>query len=200
MNLWADINDVTESKGIFGSAVFGGYDSSRVVHNNVTFSLAQDISRDILVSLQMITLTYPNGTATPFLSSPLPTPIWTFIDSTTPYIYLPSAVCEVFEESLGLQWNSTYEMYFLDDATHDELLRANPNFTFQISNSATGGPTVDIVLPYASLDLLLDYPLAPGSLPTSSPGNLPPSLRYFPLMQASNDSQYTLGRTFLQEA
>ena len=200
LTVGADNQDTTGSKGVFGSTVFGGYDSSRIVHNNVTFSLAQDISRDIVVSLEMITHTYPNGTATPFLSSPLLTPIWIFIDSTTPFIYLPSAVCETFKKSLGLQWNSTYEMYLLDDTTHEILLKANPNIIFQISNSAGGGPTVDIVLPYASLDLTLNYPLIPGSLPTASPNEMPPSLRYFPLMQASNDSQYTLGRTFLQEA
>lgn len=150
---------------------FGGYDSSRIIHNNVSFSLAQDISRDLLVSLQMITVNYANGSVTPFLPTPLPTPIWTFIDSTTPYIYLPVSVCKTFEDSFGLEWNQTYQKYFVDDDAHEALVEANPNITFQIGNSATGGATVDIVLPYASFDLVLDYPLTPGSLPTSSSGS-----------------------------
>jgi len=43
-------------------------------------------------------------------------------------------------------------------------------------------------LPYAAFDLVADYPLVIDSS------------RYFPLMRAANESQYTLGRTFLQEA
>lgn len=193
-------NSSIESTGILGSLTFGGYDSSRIIPNNVSFSLAADISRDLLVSLQAITVTYANGSVTPFLPMRLPTPIWTFIDSTIPYIYLPTDVCKTFEEVFGLQWNATYQKYFVDDNVHENLLAANPNITFQIGNSTFGGATVDIVLPYASFDLMLEYPLTPGSLPGSLPGNLPPSLRYFPLIRAANESQYTLGRTFLQEA
>ena len=82
-------------------------------------------------------------------------------------------------------------MYFVDDTLHQSLVAMNPNFTFQIGNSQTGGPTVDIVLPYASFDLLASFPIAPD------PQN---PIRYFPLARAANASQHTLGRTFLQEA
>ena len=185
---------------MFGSLTLGGYDSSRLVPNNVSFSLAADTSRDLLVSLQAITVTYSNGSVTPFLPTPLPTPIWTFIDSTIPYIYLPTDVCKAFENVFRLQWNATHQKYFVDDNVHGNLMAANPNITFQIANSTSGGATVDIILPYASFDLMLEYPLTPGSLSDSLPGNLPPSLRYFPLRRAANETQYTLGRTFLQEA
>ncbi|KAI4189033.1 MAG: hypothetical protein L6R41_001736 [Letrouitia leprolyta] len=79
-------------------------------------------------------------------------------------------------------------MYLVDDALHDSLVTRSPSFTFELGNSKIGGSTVKITLPYDSFDLsfLPDVDAAP--------------LRYFPIQRAANDSQLTLGRTFLQEA
>ena len=175
----------TESKGFFGSLTFGGYDLSRQIPNNVTFDLAPDISRDLVVGLQTITSTAANGSAITLL----PNGILTFIDSTFPYIYLPLESCQEFERAFDLTWNETALLYLVNDTLHESLIARNANFTFQIANALTGGPTVDIVLPYASFDLLASYPLVAGN-----------ATRYFPLQRATNNSQYTLGRTFLQEA
>ena len=70
------------------------------------------------------------------------------------------------------------------------MLAQNASLTFQISTDETSPDSVDIVLPYASFDLEVrdTYP------------NVNSTTRYFPLKRAANDSQYTLGRTFLQEA
>ena len=162
---------------------FGGYDASRFIPNNVSFSLAPDISRDIVVGLQSITAKDANGSTT----SLLPSPILTFIDSTVPYIYLPSEACQLFEDAFGLVWDATLELYLVNDTLHESLLAKNTTFTFQIGDTTTGGPTVDIVLPYASFDLVGEYPLVDNTT------------RYFPLQNGS-ETQYTLGRTFLQEA
>ena len=170
-------------KGVFGSLTFGGYDLSRLIPNNVTFELASDISRDLVVGLQSITYDMDASTV-----SLLPTSILTFIDSTLPYIYLPLESCQEFERAFGLTWNATVDLYLVNDTLHQSLTARNPNITFQIGNSQTGGPTVDIVLPYASFDLQALYPMVLESS------------RYFPLQRATNESQYTLGRTFLQEA
>lgn len=171
-------------KGVFGSLTFGGYDLSRLIPNNVTFNLAPDVSRDLVVGLQSITSTAANGSTI----SLLPNSILTFIDSTLPYIWLPLEACEAFETAFGLTYNDTVRLYTVDDTLHQSLTARNPNFTFQIGNYRTGGPTVDIVLPYASFDLLVSYPRVLNAT------------RYFPLRRAANDTQYTLGRTFLQEA
>ena len=176
-------DNLTGLKGVFGSLTFGGYDASRFVPNNVSFSLAPDDSRDIVVGLQSITAKDANGSIT----SLLPSPILTFIDSTVPYIYLPLEACQLFENAFGLVWNATLELYLVNDTLHESLLAKNPTFTFQIADTTTGGPTVDIVLPYASFDLIGEYPLV---------DDIP---RYFPI-QPGNETQYTLGRTFLQEA
>ena len=119
----------------------------------------------------------------------LPNGILTFIDSTLPYIYLPLESCQEFERAFDLTWNDTAFLYLVNDTLHESLVARNPNITFRIANTLTDGAAVDIVLPYASFDLLASYPLVAGN-----------ASRYFPLQRATNSSQYTLGRTFLQEA
>lgn len=169
---------------MFGSLTFGGYDLSRLVPNNVTFDMAPDISRNLVVGLQSITSTAANGSTI----SLLPNSILTFIDSTLPFLYLPLQSCQAFANAFNLTYNETDRLYTVSDTVHQSLTASNPNFTFQIGNSQTGGPTVDIVLPYASFDLLASYPRVLNTT------------RYFPLKIGANDTQYALGRTFLQEA
>ena len=169
---------------MFGSLTFGGYDLSRFVPNNVSLSLAPDVSRDLVVGLQSISGTATNLSTTPLL----PSPILTFIDSTQPYIYLPIESCQAFENAFGLVWDETTKTYWVDDNLHQTLLTTNPNITFTIGNSLTGGPTVDIFLPYASFDLQAKHPAVADTA------------RFFPLRRAANETQYTLGRTFMQEA
>lgn len=166
---------------------FGGYDRSRFVPNNVSISLATDISRELVVGLQSIYSTTTNGLITQ-QQLLLPNPIYTLIDSTLPYIYLPTEACQQFEKTIGLAWNSTAKMYWVNDTLHQSLLSENLSFTFTIRDTIAEGPTVQITLPYASLDLEVKPPFVPDTT------------RYFPLQQAVNESQYTLGRTFLQEA
>ena len=92
----------------------------------------------------------------------------------------------MFEKNLGLVWNSTAGMYWVNETLHQSLLSKNLEFTFTIGDTKAEGPTVQIVLPYASFDLEISLQ--------------PSNMRYFPIQQAVNDSQYTLGRTLLQEA
>ena len=179
---------MTESKGgAFASLTLGGYDSSRFVPNNVSFLLRPDVSRDLVVGLQEITADYANGSSVALLSES----IYVFIDSTIPYFYLPLDACQAFERMFGLVWNATYGIYLVDNNLHQSLLNANNNYTFRLGDSKDGGQTVDISLPYSSFDLNINYPLVPHNLSGS---------HYFPLIRASNDTQYTLGRAFLQES
>ena len=79
-------------------------------------------------------------------------------------------------------------MYLLNDSLHQSLLHKNPSFTFRIGNNETSNATIDITLPYASFDLIAQPPLVSKETP------------YFPIRPALKDTQYTLGRAFLQEA
>lgn len=137
-----------------------------------------------MVGLHSIHSTYSNGSTQALLSSP----ILSFIDSTIPYIYLPTTACQAFERELGLRWNETYNFYFVDETLHESLLTSNPNFTFTLGDNIESQSKVEIVLPYASFDHVMKPPI------------LTNSTRYFPIRRATNESQYTLGRTFLQEA
>ncbi|KAF6222668.1 hypothetical protein HO133_000715 [Letharia lupina] len=186
-NLDSQVVATFESTGVVRSLTLGSYDSSRLVLSNVSFSLAPNVSRDLVVGLQSITAKYANGSAVSLQSEP----IWTFIDSTIPYIYLPLDACKLSEKTFGLIWNTTHQKYFVDDILHENLVEESSNITFTLGTSEIGGSTVDICLPYSSFDLVMDDPLVPSSLS---------GIRYFPLMRAANQSQYTLGRTFLQEA
>lgn len=151
----------------------------------MSFSLAPDSSRDIVVSLKSISLTDATRVAVPLL----PDPILTFIDSTIPYIYLPLEACQAFEAELGLTYNSTTGLYPVNDTLHESLIANNPTLTFSLGDTLGGHSTVDIVLPYASFDFdVASYPEVPNTT------------RLFPLYRSSDDTQYTLGRGFLQEA
>ena len=167
----------------FGSLTLGGYDTTRFIENDVTFPFGPDTSRDLIVPIQSITSDAAGGS--PLLSDV----IYAYLDSLVPHIWLPLEVCKAFERAFGLMYNETSELYVVNDSLHDRLLSQNPHVTFTLgSPGSTKNNTVDIVMHYGSFDLLADYPSVNNTI------------RYFPLKRAHNDSQYTLGRAFLQEA
>ena len=165
----------------------GGYDALRFKSSNVLFSFAPDNSRDLVVGIQSILIDNPiRGDISKNLLS---VPILSFIDSTIPHIWLPLDSCQAFEAAFGIEWDPFSELYLVNDTMHDSLLAQNASLTFQISSDLTSTQTVEITLPYASFDL---------EVTDTYPG-VNSTTRYFPLERAANESQYTLGRTFLQE-
>lgn len=168
---------------VLASLTLGGYDSSRFIPNEVRFPFDQIEDRDLIITVNSIIMT-ANGSNSSLMSNP----IQALVDSTIPYLYLPLAVCEKFEAAFGLTFNDTVQAYLVNDILHRKLLDQDASVTFALGESIDSKVTVNITLPYAAFDLTADYPL----MPTPS--------RYFPLMRATNNSQYTLGRSFLQEA
>jgi len=114
--------------------------------------------------------------------------VYALVDSTVPYMWLPPAACQAFEAAFGISWDPIQNLYLLNDTAHSNLVKSNAIVIFELSNSPTGGASVNITMPYASFDLQATTPL----VKTAS--------RYFPLQRAADDSSYTLGRVFLQEA
>lgn len=163
----------------------GGYDSSRFVPNNVVFNFASDISRDLVVALRSIQFTDSSTTNKELLPSGS---ILTFIDSTVPHIWLPIDACKAFEAAFGIAYDNKTQLYLVNDTLHSTLMKQNASLSFVMGNEVQGGETVHINFPYAAFALQVGYPIVNSTT------------RYFPLRQAANDSQYTLGRTFLQEA
>lgn len=142
-----------------------------------------DTFRDLVLSVRSIS-TDISGSNTTLMSSAE----FAFIDSSVTEIWLPASVCQAFESAFGLQLDDATGLYLVNGTTHERLTALNPNVTFTLGNDASGGSTIDIVLPYGSFDLNVSAPIYNGTS------------YYFPLRQAANESEYTLGRTFLQEA
>jgi hypothetical protein len=165
---------------VYGSLTLGGYDTSKFVPNNLTIALSPEDNRELVVQLQRIV----TGT-TP--KSLLPSPIPIFIDSTVPHIWLPTSACSLFENAFGLVWDETTELYLLNENQQTALQTQNASITFSIGN-LTSSTTVDITFPYSAFELTVAYPIVENST------------KYFPLKRAENETQYTLGRTFFQEA
>ena len=163
-----------------GSLTLGGFDSARFLANNVTFAFNQVDDRDLTVTIDKIIMTTRNDSVNLLEDS-----IAAYVDSTVPYFYLPLEVCQRFEDSFGIVWDNEVQAYLVNDTLHDSLQAQNATVTFTLGSSVE---SVNISLPYAAFDLVASYPLVTTTT------------RYFPLVRATNQSQYTLGRAFLQEA
>ena len=174
---------------VYGSLTLGGYDSNRFTPTETTFGFYQDIERDLLVNLKSVTA---NGSSP---SDLLPDgQISIYLDSTVAQIWLPESACAAFEAAFDLTYNSTVGRYLVNNTLHEALLESNPSITFTLVNN--NGSEVDITLPYAAFDLTLAAPIVVnGTILDNTTTS-----RYFPLQRAANDTQYTLGRTFFQEA
>lgn len=166
-----------------GSLTLGGYDTSKFVLNHVSFPFNPIDLRDLTVNLNAIEMVTANGDRRLLSNNSLPM----FIDSTVPWIFLPLEVCQQFESAFAITWNETVQAYLVNDTEHTKLKAQNANVTFTLGNGQPDA-VVNITLPYAAFDLNASYPLADTST------------RYFPLTRATNETQYTLGRTFFQEA
>ncbi|KUJ09801.1 acid protease [Mollisia scopiformis] len=167
---------------VLGSLVLGGYDKSKLVENDVTWTFNSEDSQDLTVQIESIIVSDSTKN-----TSLLPSPIPSFLDSSLPYIWLPVEACKLFEKAFNLVWDNVTELYLVNDTQHDILQAQNASLTFTLGN-LTAGVSVNITLPYAAFDLTASSPLVTNTS------------RYFPLKRAANDSQYVLGRTFFQEA
>jgi hypothetical protein len=176
-----------------GSLVLGGYDRSRCISTPIVsdhdFLLAE-------LSLEVTSGGWPfldpsgvnsqhllrSGNASNNSLTVMPNP-------GVPYMYLPESTCSTiasflpvtFDQKIGFCiWNTT------DPAFHDIVSSPSAlKFSFD-----TGSAMENISVPFALLNLTLDYPL------TSTPTQYFPCAPYIP----AGDSSYHLGRAFLQAA
>jgi hypothetical protein len=175
--------------GSFASLTLGGYDTSKYQANNLTFTFAPDNERDVMVAIQDITIPAKLASS-PVATSLLPNKIYALIDSTSAELWLPLEACKVFEYEFGLTFDNETELYLVNDTLHESLKARNASVTFELGQSPESSETVKITLPYAAFDQKVTPPYR----------NIDDISNYFPLRRAANESQYTLGRTFMQEA
>jgi len=189
-------------KGVPASLTLGGMDQNRYVQNEVSFDLSPDLKP--IVALNSIRVD-----ATP-VSSARSKPPWSgprmlldtdnaglfTIDSSTAFLWLPGPVCDAFAEALGLTYNNTLELYTYESnpSQREALISWNLTFTFKVADLPGSSKSVDLTLPYSAFDLKLSYPFP--KLDNSFGGG---NFSYFPLRRADNNTQYTIGRSFLQE-
>lgn len=190
-------------KHVPSSLTLGGYDANRFTSHNISFDL--DPNLDPVVALNEITVTAkPLSTSTrstgwsansTTLLGPANVALYT-IDSSTPYLWLPEAVCSQFEKQLGLKYDENVRLYTFDEnsSQYEILLNWNLTFDFVIADLPGSSKSISLSLPYAAFDLELTYPF-PNLKSTSTSQ----ATKYFPLRKAANDTQYTIGRAFLQE-
>ncbi|KAK6530071.1 hypothetical protein TWF694_003444 [Orbilia ellipsospora] len=167
------------------SVVLGGYDLDRFVMHDRVFTLSPDLYATAgLMSITANSTTSPNTTI-------LSDPIQVYIDSTSPYYYFPSSVCDSFAKLFNLTYDSDTELYFYkSDAAYQAAKDANYMLSFTLKNSTDGsGDGVVLYLPFASFDL--SHIFYNSSTSTSRP--------YFPIKRGASEDTYTLGRAFLQE-
>lgn len=173
--------------GVLSSLTLGGYDSALFSPSPVEFGFAANNERDTVVAIQSITTTQRNSSNEVEL---LPTPIYALVDTTVPQIWLPIEACQKFESEFGLEYDNTTDLYLVNATLHAALLERDANVTFTLAQGTSGGTITTITLPYSAFDLTASPPYQ----------GLSNSSTYFPLRRAQNSTQYTLGRTFMQEA
>lgn len=109
------------------------------------------------------------------------------VNSAVTQLWLPENVCNYFEEAFGLLYDEDTGLYLVNNTMHEQLRDNNPRLTFTVGSVGEIDST-SIKLDYNALDLRVGIP------------RYNESTNYFPLRRAANESQYTLGRVFLQEA
>jgi hypothetical protein len=170
----------------FGSLTLGGYDENRREENNITFPFDPDDERSTSLFLQHISADRTSKGSVSLLTNP----IYVKIDYTMPYLWLPFDACELFKAQFNLTWDSLNKLYLVEDDAHAALSASNPSFTFDLAKSTTSSfaETVRITLPYSAFNLQASWP------------TYNTTKNYFPIRRAANESQYTIGRAFMQEA
>ncbi|CAJ2513538.1 Uu.00g016570.m01.CDS01 [Anthostomella pinea] len=199
------------SSGIPMSLTLGGYDANRFEAHDTKFSLNASASQPQTL-IRAITASVSDADKAPTSWNSTSTPLSFFnesvtalIDSSTPYLWLPSVICDRFASTLNLTWNESFGLYLFED--NDSLERyqssADLSFTFTLSSADNqddfGQPldvpgVVNITISGNAFVQNLRYPFM--NLFQYGDSAVP----YFPLKRADNESQIIIGKSFLQEA
>ncbi|KAH7160288.1 aspartic peptidase domain-containing protein [Dactylonectria estremocensis] len=193
------------------SLTLGGYDESRFSNHNTDFTLARDdgIASPLVRGIE-VTTSGDRATPNSWNSSSLMLSSWNssfnaIVDSTTPYLWLPDAVCDRFADAFNLTYNSTFDLYTVTDEQYASLTEDDSfSFTFVLSsfdnNDNFGNPydltgIVNITVPSKAFIGVLQYPFMNRTIEYGEP-----SIPYFMLRRANESSTFILGRSFLQES
>lgn len=175
----------SEKPNVYGSLTFGGYDQNRFQPNDITFPFDANDSRKPSLNVQAIVTRDMNNQTVSLLPDGA---VYSLIDFAEPHIWLPVSACDAFAKAFNLTYDNTTDLYLIDASTRARHLEQNPTVTFGLGQTANPAERINIVIPYSAFDQEAKFPIY----------NV--STNYFPIRRAYNDTQYTLGRTFFQEA
>ncbi|KAH6688046.1 aspartic peptidase domain-containing protein [Plectosphaerella plurivora] len=186
------------STGVPCSLTLGGYDENRFIPHNTRFTLANN-GNTPQVLVRGISVSAPEDGRPPVGWS-----------STTRQLSNMTTRFEaIFAAALGLTYNSTFDLYTINNTQFDDLLGSSFSFTFSLSsfdnsddfsNNPLSVPgVVNITITAAAFAQVLRYPFRDGVIPYGAP-----SVPYFPLRRTNSTDNSTasfiIGRAFLQEA
>ncbi|KAF7530450.1 hypothetical protein G7054_g9577 [Neopestalotiopsis clavispora] len=192
------------------SLVLGGYDQNRFVSHDTEFSLnsttrqPEALVRAITASMSSTDQALAGWNSTSVSLSSFDESVVALVDSSTPYLWLPTVICDRFADALNLTWNETFGLYtFASNATYESYFDTSLAFTFSLSSSDNrdnfGDPlnvagVVNITISANAFAQTLRYPFM--NLFQYGDAAIP----YFPLRRADNGTQIIIGRSFLQES
>jgi hypothetical protein len=176
------------------SLTLGGYDANRFEPNGVSFNLSSD--KQPVLAINSIKARSP-GDADSDILFDYEQAIFT-IDSTTPFLWLPPDVARRFVNQVGLDiYDDDVNTYLFPTGKSllSDVKAKNITYDFEFADYVGAETKLTLNIPVAAfLNSNLSYGF-PG-LNTTVDGSAP----YFPVRIASNASQYTIGRAFLQES
>ncbi|KAG5973799.1 hypothetical protein E4U58_004132 [Claviceps cyperi] len=197
-------------RGVIGSATLGGYDAARFVPHDNMFSMEQTEGaprprvRGIEISAKNSSLPAGWTSATRLLMTYNQT-FTAVIDTTTPYLWFPAAICDAFAKALNLSYNDTLGFYTLTDEQYVDFTAPTSSLSLKFSfsskdnNDNFGLPlnapgVVNITLPIQSLVGLLQYPFMNATIRQGDS-----AVPYLTLRKEISEN-FIIGNAFLQES
>ena len=177
-------------KTVPSSLTLGGVDTNRFVPNHASFTLSPHQAPVVSVNQISVGCTplesaasYPDWSSNPLSLLDSPAAVYATIDSSTPFLWLPEAVCDNFATALNLTYNDTLGLYLFQEGltTPNILQQWNMTFTFSISDYPGSNNKADLAISYDAFNLQLSYPF-----PNLDANFTSPPMPYFvsrPLLQ-----------------
>ncbi|KAI8957022.1 hypothetical protein F5Y11DRAFT_361193 [Daldinia sp. FL1419] len=182
-----------------GSLWVGGYDRNRAVSDMLSIPIPDPFTKFSGAPLADISINVVKGSS-PFPwnskggllasgNSSIGGQLGLAIDPCLPYLNLPRSTCDAIAAEIPVKLDDGLGLYLWDTASPDytRIIQSPSVLTFTFVDPDSNLHKVNISVPFSHLNLTLDEPLVDKPTP------------YFPCNAASN-SEYTLGRAFLQDA
>lgn len=183
--------------GISPSALFGGYDQSRVLgvvtaQSYQLYSLPIDLL-DIGIGVAEGGSPFADASFSGLLAqgnSSVGVSIPVLIEATIPYLYLPGSTCDAIAAQIPVTFHSDYGLYFWNtmDPKYARIVTSPAYLSFTFRPNQSNSQNMTIKVPFGLLNLTLQVPLI--NTPT----------QYFPCRPLTDGGSYTLGRALLQAA